>query len=195
MQASDGHELDPESKAKDPPERKISMHEKKISSTERKISSTERKKRSTERKLGTTERILGTSESKTCASITVPSMHQRPVQEHHLRYPEQQQQRYPEQQHQDIDERLSPDYDDKLEKEQIDFCTNQKREEHNRINFREESYQEYVNNFPDEQFCLEDRGSYDNRYTIEKLPRGQLQGTSGNSGQLQVKQLYASNQF
>ena len=143
MQASEGHALDPDSKAKDHYERKTVTTERKLSTTERKISPPERK---------------------TCASVTLPSAHERPLQQRHLRYQEE---------CQDTDERLEPNYDH-LQQQRIDFCTYQRREEQNDINFREESYNEYVNNFPEEQFQLEETGSYESRFTIEKLP-GQLQ--------------------
>ena len=172
FQASECHERDPDSKTKDPPERKIftterkkSAHERKISTHERKISTHERKMISApEREISTHERkMISAPERKICASITLPSPQERPLQQYQLRYQEQQ--------CQDIDERLESDYD-QLEQQRVDFCTYPRGEDPiNDIDFREENYHEYVNNLPEEQFELEETGS---RYTIEKLP-GQLQ--------------------
>ena len=180
FQASECQERDPDSKTKDSPERKIfttkrkkSAHEKKISTHERKISTHERKMISApEREISTherkmisaPERKISAPERKVCASITLPSpQERRPLEQYQLRYQEQQ--------CQDIDERLESDYD-QLEQQRVDFCTYPRGEDHtNDIDFREESYHEYVNNLPEEQFELEETGS---RYTIEKLP-GQLQ--------------------
>ena len=136
MQASGGHRLDPDSKAKDPCERKISATERKIVTSITRPASPER-----------------------------PERLKRPVQQHHQ-----------DQQRQDIDERPE---------QHIDFSSCQRREE--QINFQEESYHEYINNFPQEHFqnFKETTTSYDSRYmgsTFEKLP-----------GQLQIKRLY--NEF
>ena len=136
LQAPDGHELNPHSKAKN----------------ERSKCSSERSKYSDER-------------SK-CASITLPAFsEQQVVEQRHLSYQDQ---------HQVFDGTLKPDYDE-LEQKAIDFGMYQRLEEHNDTNFQEESYHEYVNNFQQEQFQMEETANYDTRYMSTTIEKPQLQ--------------------
>ena len=130
LQASDAHELDPHSQAKD-------------------------------------KRSKCSSERSKCGSTTLPALPERPaVEQLHLSYQEQHQV--------NNDGTLKPDYD-QLEQQRIDLCNYERREEHDDMNFPEEIYHEYINNFQQEQFQIEETASYDTRYMSTTVEKPQLQ--------------------